>query len=725
MNKTRTKRSDIYGHGSEDEESIGIEVPLQSRPVPPFQLRMSVNNDPPEAASRAPSAMNVRGRGVMGETNALPTPNVNLKAKVPGMFPRTRPAEQQQEEQPSIQDNQRYTYTGPVDVDAQTNVFFRSRMNGAVPAQRSSLSVTDVNLRGVAYRDAAQKHQFQEHGHRPGPATFFRRIESNGSNSNRVTFHANANSNSAIPNNAHFPTQLNPISRSSSYERNDTPPKQSSSRLRSILMKKRTEKDETATNVSRGTSTASFFGAARSKLKGYLSTYTKHPSHEGGNQYQRDSQSIPAMHNERGSVISGTKVPKYRSNLRQSNSYDNERTNGATSRPLMRTPSPASTDFARNWHNHSHPVEFSRSQSCASGMDDEAVSSYSVRTKYYDGDSSPSKKSLANKSNSKNDRIGSAKSCDVQVFDLPWVDNRPDSNLQGRYSGPVDESLLPHGRGTVVLEGNESLQFFGLFEHGTLASTLICGGERKTPATASAVEKRNSFSSANAKSVGRVPQEPSGVIIDDVPFVPNNVQPKKVDPPKLKTKTSVVDRRPSSESFSPASIQITSILRDRPSSRTSNGPMTDPQSTSSRQKYALGDVARTPRDMIIHKSNNDAIHSASLLKKYEQAFLKRSNGLWTAAVLADRSLQPTNISGARGDSSHWFAEWEIDPETMELEDSMLFVINGDGATKIVQRRHWGRFVRRMNIHDREEAIEEDGDAKSSAAGTDLGTSNES
>jgi len=488
-------------------------------------------------------------------------------------------------------------------------------------------------------------------------------------------------------------------------------------------MKKRADKDETATNVSRGTSTSNFLGAARSKLKGYLRTYTKHPSHQGENHYQHDSQRIPAMHNERGSVISGTKVPKYRSNLRQSSSYDIERTPGTSSSPLIRTSSATSTEFARNWHNQSHPVGFSRSQSCASGADDDAVSSYSIKTKYYDGASASSKKSPANISKTKNDRTGMAKGCDVQVFDLPWVDNRPDSNLQGRYSGPVDESLLPHGKGTLVLQGNESLQFFGLFEHGTLASTLICDGERKNPTTVSEVETRNSVTAANVKNSGRVPQEPSGVILDDVPFVPT-VQPKIVDQTKLKSKAAVVDRRPSNETFSPANIQITSNSKERPSSRTSNGPMSDLQSVSSRQKYALGDIARTPRDMIIHKSNNEAIHSASLLKKYEQAFLKRSNGLWTAAILADRSLQPTNTSGARGNSSHWYAEWEIDPETMELEDSMLFVINGDGATKIVQRRHWGKFVRRMNRHDVEEAIEEYEDCKSSTAGTDLGTSHE-
>ena len=52
-------------------------------------------------------------------------------------------------------------------------------------------------------------------------------------------------------------------------------------------------------------------------------------------------------------------------------------------------------------------------------------------------------------------------------------------------------------------------------------------------------------------------------------------------------------------------------------------------------------MCRAPNNMITRKSDDEAIHSASLLKVNELAFLKRSNGLWTTAILADRSLQPT------------------------------------------------------------------------------------
>jgi hypothetical protein len=52
---------------------------------------------------------------------------------------------------------------------------------------------------------------------------------------------------------------------------------------------------------------------------------------------------------------------------------------------------------------------------------------------------------------------------------------------------------------------------------------------------------------------------------------------------------------------------------------------------------------------------------------------------------------------------------------MELEESMLFVINEHGATKTVTRKLWGKFVRRMNIHEIEQTVKENGTEKSSSA----------
>ena len=68
-------------------------------------------------------------------------------------------------------------------------------------------------------------------------------------------------------------------------------------------------------------------------------------------------------------------------------------------------------------------------------------------------------------------------------------------------------------------------------------------------------------------------------------------------------------------------------------------------------------------------------------------------------MLADRAAQPTNAPSTR---AHWHTQVEIDAEITKLEECMLFVINEDGSTKIVRKRHWGKFVRRHLAAEGEE-----------------------
>jgi len=68
-------------------------------------------------------------------------------------------------------------------------------------------------------------------------------------------------------------------------------------------------------------------------------------------------------------------------------------------------------------------------------------------------------------------------------------------------------------------------------------------------------------------------------------------------------------------------------------------------------------------------------------------------------MIADRSFQPKGTPSTR---SHWVAKNEIEDDSAELEESMLFVINEDGATKIVKKKYWGKFVRCFQTHDDDE-----------------------
>ena len=62
----------------------------------------------------------------------------------------------------------------------------------------------------------------------------------------------------------------------------------------------------------------------------------------------------------------------------------------------------------------------------------------------------------------------------------------------------------------------------------------------------------------------------------------------------------------------------------------------------------------------------------------------------TCEVLAERAPQPAGKTSTR-----WYADHEIRRGGTPLEDSMLFVIDENGATKIVRERHWGKYVRRL------------------------------
>lgn len=67
-------------------------------------------------------------------------------------------------------------------------------------------------------------------------------------------------------------------------------------------------------------------------------------------------------------------------------------------------------------------------------------------------------------------------------------------------------------------------------------------------------------------------------------------------------------------------------------------------------------------------------------------------------MLAERAPQPAVAAGTR-----WYAPNELSPQAAPLEDSMLFVIDGDGATKIVRERHWGRYIRRLRRGEDEDS----------------------
>ena len=60
----------------------------------------------------------------------------------------------------------------------------------------------------------------------------------------------------------------------------------------------------------------------------------------------------------------------------------------------------------------------------------------------------------------------------------------------------------------------------------------------------------------------------------------------------------------------------------------------------------------------------------------------------TCALLVERAMQPKT-------ATYWHTEDEVNLQTMEVEECMLFVIDDDGATKIVNKKHYGEYIRRL------------------------------
>lgn len=55
----------------------------------------------------------------------------------------------------------------------------------------------------------------------------------------------------------------------------------------------------------------------------------------------------------------------------------------------------------------------------------------------------------------------------------------------------------------------------------------------------------------------------------------------------------------------------------------------------------------------------------------------------------ERAIQPKT-------ATYWHTEDEVNStQTMEMEECMLFVIDEDGATKIVKKKHYGAYIRRL------------------------------
>ena len=99
-----------------------------------------------------------------------------------------------------------------------------------------------------------------------------------------------------------------------------------------------------------------------------------------------------------------------------------------------------------------------------------------------------------------------------------------------------------------------------------------------------------------------------------------------------------------------------------------------------RGDYTIGETLRSSSHMSIEPFSEQAIQAIGSLDQHDYAFIKRSDGSYSYAILAYRSIKP--IKGANN----------ID-KVESVEGCMTFVMSEAGATKMVRRRHWSKVVR--------------------------------
>jgi len=96
-----------------------------------------------------------------------------------------------------------------------------------------------------------------------------------------------------------------------------------------------------------------------------------------------------------------------------------------------------------------------------------------------------------------------------------------------------------------------------------------------------------------------------------------------------------------------------------------------------RPDYKLGQTVRSPSHLLIPTSSQNAIQQISTLLKHDFAFIKRSNGLYSYAILAYRSNND------------------------KKGDSLTFVMDDKGCTKMIRKKYWCEYIRLVNTDDLE------------------------
>ena len=102
-----------------------------------------------------------------------------------------------------------------------------------------------------------------------------------------------------------------------------------------------------------------------------------------------------------------------------------------------------------------------------------------------------------------------------------------------------------------------------------------------------------------------------------------------------------------------------------------------PKQLGYRPDYKLGQTVRSTSHIKIPTSSQNAMQQVSTLMKFDFAFIKRSNGLYSYAILAYRTNNDNK------------------------GESLTFVMDDKGCTKMIRKKYWCEYIRLVNTDDLE------------------------
>ena len=101
-----------------------------------------------------------------------------------------------------------------------------------------------------------------------------------------------------------------------------------------------------------------------------------------------------------------------------------------------------------------------------------------------------------------------------------------------------------------------------------------------------------------------------------------------------------------------------------------------------RKDYKLGDTLCSPSHATSEPNSRRACRAVSSLRVHDFAFVKRSDGSFSYAILAYRSVRPTEKSNNKS-----------------MEECMTFVLSSTGSKKTIFRSKWGKQVRLVSMDE--------------------------